>query len=146
MRYCCTYSIFFQPFTTTNIQGSPRYMAIIKFEKCKRFKLGSTIKTMGKGKRGRQSASRKKSILKRAGVSKINAPKRTPNGAKSHVVVTVVHGKYKTIRFGEQGAKTNRSAKQRKAFKSRHLKNIRKGRSIAAYWANKVKWKPPRKK
>ena len=48
--------------------------------------------------------------------------------------------KPKVIRFGERGAKTNQSAKQRKAFKSRHRKNIAKGQSSAAYWANKVKW------
>ena len=50
-------------------------------------------------------------------------------------------GKVKTIRFGEQGAKTNQNAKQRKAFKDRHRKNIAKGPMSAAYWANKVKWK-----
>ena len=67
--------------------------------------------------------------------------KRTPNHkTKSHVVVANCNGKPKLIRFGEQGAKTNRSAKQRKAFKSRHRKNIAKGPCSAAYWANKVKW------
>ena len=55
--------------------------------------------------------------------------------------MTKVDGKPKTIRFGEQGAKTNRDAKQRKAFRDRHAKNIAKGPSSAAYWANKVKWR-----
>lgn len=55
--------------------------------------------------------------------------------------MTKVDGKPKTIRFGEQGAETNRSAKQRKAFRDRHAKNIAKGKSSAAYWANKVKWR-----
>lgn len=73
---------------------------------------------------------------------KLNQPRRTPSHpTKSHVVRTKVNGKVKTIRFGEQGAKTNRSAKQRKAFKDRHAKNIAKGKSSAAWWANKVKWK-----
>ena len=76
------------------------------------------------------------------GVSGLNKPKRTPSHpSKSHVVVTKVDGKPKTIRFGEQGAKTNRDAKQRKAFRDRHAKNIAKGPSSAAYWANKVKWR-----
>lgn len=72
----------------------------------------------------------------------IDTPRRTPNHpSSSHVVKTMVNGKEKMIRFGEQGAKTNRNAKQRKAFKDRHRKNINKGKSSAAYWADKVKWK-----
>ena len=55
--------------------------------------------------------------------------------------MTKVNGKPKTIRFGEQGAKTNQSAEQRARFRSRHAKNIAKGKSSAAYWANKVKWR-----
>ena len=88
--------------------------------------------------------------LKRAGVSGYNKPKRTPNHpTKSHIVVAKVGDKIKTIRFGEQGAKTagkpkaGESAKmkaKRKSFKARHRKNIAKGKLSAAYWANKVKW------
>jgi hypothetical protein len=88
--------------------------------------------------------------LKRAGVSGYNKPKRTPNHpTKSHIVVAKVGDKIKTIRFGEQGAKTagkpkaGESAKmkaKRKSFKARHAKNIAKGKLSAAYWANKVKW------
>ena len=88
--------------------------------------------------------------LKRAGVSGYNQPKRTPNHpTKSHIVVAKVGDKIKTIRFGEQGAKTagkpkaGESAKmkaKRKSFKARHRKNIAKGKLSAAYWANKVKW------
>ena len=45
--------------------------------------------------------------LKRAGVSGYNKPKRTPNHpTKSHVVVAKSGDQIKTIRFGEQGAKT----------------------------------------
>jgi hypothetical protein len=73
---------------------------------------------------------------------RINKPQRTPNHkTKSHIVKTTVNGKEKIIRFGEQGAKTNQSAEQRAAFKARHARNIAKGNSSAAYWANKVKWK-----
>ena len=79
--------------------------------------------------------------LARAGVSGYNKPKRTPNHkTKSHIVVARSGGQTKTIRFGEQGAKTNQNAKQRKAFKDRHRKNIARGPMSAAYWANKVKW------
>ena len=88
--------------------------------------------------------------LKRAGVSGYNKPKRTPNHAKkSHVVVAKQGNKVKTIRFGEQGAKTagkpkagesDAMKKKRASFKARHGKNISKGKMSAAYWADKVKW------
>ena len=88
--------------------------------------------------------------LARAGVSGFNKPKRTPNHPKkSHVVVAKVGDKVKTIRFGEQGAETagkpkagesDRMKKKRASFKSRHSKNIAKGKMSAAYWADKVKW------
>ncbi len=57
--------------------------------------------------------------------------------------------KIKTIRFGQQGAKTagkpktGESAKMKKkraSFKARHRKNIQKGKMSAAYWADRVKW------
>lgn len=88
--------------------------------------------------------------LKRAGVSGFNKPKRTPNHPKkSHVVVAKEGDQVKTIRFGEQGAKTagkpkagesEAMRKKRASFKARHQKNIQKGKMSAAYWANKVKW------
>ena len=87
-------------------------------------------------------AKKKDPRLDKAGVSGYNKPKRTPgHKTKSHVVVAKDGDQIKTIRFGEQGAKTNQSAEQRAAFKSRHAKNIAKGKMSAAYWANKVKWK-----
>ena len=88
--------------------------------------------------------------LERVGVSGFNKPKRTPNHpTKSHVVVAKEGDKVKTIRFGEQGAKTagkpragesDRMKKKRASFKARHSKNIKKGKMSAAYWADKVKW------
>jgi hypothetical protein len=84
-----------------------------------------------------------KSILKRIGVSGYNKPKRTPNHpTKSHVVVSKESGKKpKTIRFGQQGKTGDKKMTPRaKSFKARHGKNIAKGKSSAAYWANKVKW------
>ena len=92
----------------------------------------------------------KDSVLKRIGVSGYNKPKRTPNHPKkSHVVVAKEGDKVKTIRFGEQGAKTAGKPKagesarmkaKRKSFKARHGKNIRKGKMSAAYWADREKW------
>ena len=58
-------------------------------------------------------------------------------------------GQIKTIRFGQQGAKTagkpksgesDAMKKKRASFKARHRKNIARGPMSAAYWANKVKW------
>tara|TARA_E500000331_G_scaffold68368_1_gene63029 strand:- start:1940 stop:2230 length:291 start_codon:yes stop_codon:yes gene_type:complete len=95
-------------------------------------------------------AKKKDPRLARAGVSGYNKPKRTPNHPKkSHVVVAKDGDKIKTIRYGEQGAKTagkpkkGESAKtkaKRKSFKARHGKNIAKGKMSAAFWANKSKW------
>jgi hypothetical protein len=94
--------------------------------------------------------ARKQAILRMAGVSGFNRPKRTPgHPTKSHVVVAKSGDQVKTIRFGEQGASTagkpkagesDRMKKKRKAFKDRHAKNIARGPMSAAYWADKVKW------
>jgi len=85
----------------------------------------------------------KDSRLERAGVEGFNKPKRTPSHpTKSHIVVAKVGDEIKTIRFGQQGVKTNQTVGQREAFKSRHAKNIAKGKMSAAYWANKEKWSP----
>ena len=93
---------------------------------------------------------KKDARLTKAGVSGYNKPKRTPSHpTKSHVVVAKEGDKIKTIRFGEQGAKTAGAPKQgesekmkkkRASFKARHAKNISKGKMSAAYWADKVKW------
>lgn len=93
---------------------------------------------------------KKQSLLKRIGVSGYNKPKRTPSHpTKSHVVVAKEGDQVKTIRFGEQGAKTagkpkagesDKMKKKRASFKARHAKNIKKGKMSAAYWANKEKW------
>jgi hypothetical protein len=79
-----------------------------------------------------------------------NAPRSTPaHPKKSHVVKACAGGKEKVIRFGEQGAVTagkpkpgesERMKAKRASFKSRHAKNIAKGKMSAAYWADKAKW------
>jgi hypothetical protein len=82
--------------------------------------------------------------LQRAGVAGYNKPKRTPNHPKkSHVVVAKEGDKIKTIRFGEQGAKTAgkpKAGESQRMKKKRHGRNIAKGKMSAAYWADKVKW------
>ena len=88
--------------------------------------------------------------LARARVKGYNKPRRTPSHPKkSHIVVAKVGNKIKTIRFGQQGAKTAGKPKKgeseamkrkRASFKARHRKNIAKGKMSAAYWADKVKW------
>ena len=101
--------------------------------------------------RKRKAVRRKKDPrLARAKVSGYNKPKRTPkHPKKSRIVVAKVGGKVKTIRFGQQGAKTagkpkagesDRMKKKRASFKARHRRNIAKGKMSAAYWADKVKW------
>ncbi len=89
-----------------------------------------------------------KALLTRAGVSRVNQPKRTPtHRTKSHVVVAKKGDEVRLIRFGQQGVrgagKHPQSAKQRArraSFKKRHAKFIAKGPLSAAYWADKVKW------
>lgn len=87
--------------------------------------------------------------LKSAGVSGYNKPKRTPSHpTKSHVVVAKSGDTVKTIRFGQQGVsgspkkagESEADRKRRASFKARHAGNIAKGKTSAAYWADKVKW------
>jgi hypothetical protein len=81
-----------------------------------------------------------------------NKPKSQSHGSgeqgKSHVVKACENGKEKLIRFGQLGVKgspkkkgeSEEYANRRERFKSRHAKNIAKGKMSAAYWADKVKW------
>ena len=84
-----------------------------------------------------------KTTIERLNLEGINKPKKTPSHpTKSHIVMAKDGDSYKLLRFGQQGVKTNQTAGQREAFKSRHAKNISKGKMSAAYWADKVKWSP----
>ncbi len=93
--------------------------------------------------------SNRDSRLESAGVSGYNKPKRTPSHpTKSHVVVAKSGDTVKTIRFGQQGVsgspkkegESDANRKRRESFKARHAGNIAKGKTSAAYWADKVKW------
>ena len=95
--------------------------------------------------------TRKKNLLKKHGLRGVNKPKRTPNHkTKSHIVLAQ-DGSHnlKLIRFGQQGAKTagkpkkgesEAMKKKRASFKSRHSRNIAKGKMSAAWWAERTKW------
>jgi len=85
-----------------------------------------------------------KNRLKRVGLSGLNKPKRTPQHSTKKAVVAVRDGsKIKVIRFGDQKMGHNYSPEARKSFKARHAKNIARGKTSAAYWANKVFWAGP---
>ena len=82
-----------------------------------------------------------KNRLKRVGLSGLNKPKRTPSHPTKKAVVAVRDGsKIKVIRFGDQKMGHNYSPEARKSFKARHAKNIARGKTSAAFWANKVFW------
>lgn len=93
---------------------------------------------------------RVKTKMKDAGLKGVNKPQRlNDDSGKSHHVMASEGGKYKYIKFGEQGASTagkpkagesDKMKKKRASFKARHGKNIKKGKMSAAYWADKVKW------
>ncbi len=79
----------------------------------------------------------------------LNKPIKTPkHPTKSHAVVISDNGKKRLIRFGQQGVsgspkkpgESEAHKKRRLAWKKRHAKNIAKGPTSAAYWANKTKW------
>lgn len=79
-----------------------------------------------------------------------NKPRPTkPEDKKSHVVKWCHNGKETLKKFGEKGAATAGKPKpgeseamkeKRKRFKSRHARNIAKGPSSSAWWADKWKW------
>lgn len=83
---------------------------------------------------------------------KCNEPKATPDHpTKSHVVKACYPGAPKggkIIHFGQQGVKgsprkegeSKEYRNRRLRFKKRHAKNIAKGKSSAAYWADVWKW------
>lgn len=92
---------------------------------------------------------KEKQLFQKYGVQGFNKPVPTPNHkTKSHLVLIKHDGRPKVIRFGQQGVtgspkmkgESPEYQKRRLAFKRRHAKNIRKGPTSAAYWADKVKW------
>jgi len=95
------------------------------------------------------TADKTRAAVKRAGVSGVNKPKRTPNHpTKSHVVVAKEGDKVKTIRFGQQGVrgagKNPKSAKdkaRKRSYYARHnAQDPNPSKLSARYWSHKVKW------
>lgn len=79
--------------------------------------------------------------LAKYGLSGLNKPKRTPSHPTKKGIVAVKDGEnVKIIRFGAQGMGHNYSPEARKSFKARHSSNIKKGKTSAAYWADKFFW------
>ena len=75
-----------------------------------------------------------KAKLKRFGLSGVNKPKKTPSHPTKKGIVLAKKGDVvKLIRFGDQKMGHNYSPEARKSFKSRHAKNIAKGKMSAAY-------------
>jgi|TARA_R100000030_G_scaffold91146_1_gene76085 hypothetical protein len=79
----------------------------------------------------------------------LGKPILTPSHPRSAAAVVVkVDGREKLIRFGLKGAKRKpprdgesaADKAKRASFRARHAKNIAKGPSSAAYWANKFLW------
>ena len=86
---------------------------------------------------------KRKNFLKKHGLKRFNTAVRTTEGGKKGKVGILQNGKPRLIRFGDASMCHNYSAAARKSFKARHGKNIAKGPTSAAYWANKVLWSGP---
>ena len=86
---------------------------------------------------------KRKNFLKKHGLKRFNTAIRTTEGGKKGKVGILQNGKPRLIRFGDASMGHNYSAAARKSFKARHGKNIAKGPTSAAYWANKVLWSGP---
>jgi len=83
------------------------------------------------------------SKIKKAGVKGVNKPKLTRGHKTKKAVVVSTLGpgqdSGKVVRFGDQNMGHNYSPEARKAFKSRHAKNIKR-KGSPAYWANRFLW------
>ena len=98
-------------------------------------------------KKPKSARSRAVERAKAKGLRTVNDPQALRDDPeKSHHVMAFEGKKAKYIKFGQKGVKTNQTAGQRRAFKSRHRKNIKRGKMSAAYWADKVKWSPSKTK
>ena len=92
---------------------------------------------------------RVKNKMKELGLSGVNKPKRTPSHkTKSHVVMASEGGKYKVVRFGQQGVKgagkspkTEKDKARKRSYYARHnAQDAKPSKLSARYWSHKVKW------
>lgn len=118
----------------------------------KRKKSRGRTRKKGKSKGKPKSAYKKKlerarTRMKKLGLEGFNKPKALrDDSGKSHHVMAKEGSKIRYIKFGQAGVKTNQTRGQQRAFKSRHGKDIKRGRMSGAYWANDVKWNPKKTK
>lgn len=71
-----------------------------------------------------------------------NKPRPSDRPEKKGMVLAKEGDRVKLIHFGDAKMGHNYSPEARKAFKSRHARNIKKGKMSAAYWSDKVLWNP----
>src|SRR5210317_2275635 len=69
-----------------------------------------------------------------------NKPRKSDRAGKKGMVLAKEGDKVRLIHYGDSSMGHNYSPEARKSFKARHGRNIAKGKSSAAYWANKVFW------
>ena len=91
-----------------------------------------------------ENRERIKKLLDKYDLVSTNKPKKTPSHpTKKGIVLAKVGDKVRLIRFGDQKMGHNYSPEARKAFKTRHAKNIAKGKLSAAFWSDKAFWAGP---
>ena len=74
-----------------------------------------------------------------------NKPRKSDRPEKKGMVLAKEGDTIKLIHYGAKGYGHNYSPTARASFKSRHAKNIKRGKLSAAYWADKVLWAGPGK-
>ena len=77
--------------------------------------------------------------------SVFNKPRKSDRPEKKGMVLAKEGDAIKLIHYGAKGYGHNYSPTARASFKSRHAKNIKRGKLSAAYWADKVLWAGPGK-
>ena len=92
---------------------------------------------------------RVKKKMKELGLSGVNKPKRTPSHkTKSHVVMASENGKFRAIRFGQQGItgagknpKTKKDKARKRSYYARHNAQGKPTTKLSAkYWSHRTKW------
>ena len=92
---------------------------------------------------------RVKALMKKNGLTKVNAPKKTPtHKTKAEVVMAKSNGQYKLVRFGQQGAKpaganpkTKAGKAKQEAYFARHnAQDPSPSKLSARWWSNKTRW------
>jgi hypothetical protein len=92
---------------------------------------------------------RVKTQMEKNGLTQVDKPKKTPNHkTKAEVVMAELDGKYKLIRFGQQGAKpaganprTKADKEKQEAYFARHnAQDPNPSKLSARWWSNRTRW------